>query len=529
MKKSVQKEHELSRRRFLSGSACASLGTTGIVNTLAQLRMMNAAVAAGPALGDYKAMVVLFLYGGNDSFNTLIPSSNHPEWNNYSTNRGILAHNDDPGNEGPNANPNLAGNILRINYPDAANPQYGVHPELSGMRDMFNDGELAFISNVGTLSEPIADRTEYLSGSKILPVQLFSHSNQQEQWQSSIPDKPFTSGWGGRMSDLLNASYGNGDISMNVTLAGVNNFQVGTSPAAVQYGVGVNGATSLSGYGTGYANALVDPSAPLFGPGYDYTTNSTGLRLKALESTMQATLDLTGENLHEVGFENVLKSARQNEAFVGNAITEADGQFDFETHFTNYGATSGTANQLKMIAKLIAGRNCLGNSRQVFFCSMGGYDTHRNMLPDHNTRMRELDPAVKAFNDALKSVGAYDNVLLVSPSDFARTLTPNGNDPNSSGSDHAWGSNTFISGGPVKGGKVYGNFPSLLVGDGAPLDAGSARGRWIPTTSTDQFSSICAKWFGVQEGTDMATVFPNLSRFNDPFTDPGLDMIDYTV
>lgn len=528
MKNSIQKEHELSRRRFMSGTACASLGTTGMVNTLAHLRMMNAAVASGGGpFSDYKALVILFLFGGNDSFNMLIPSSNHPERSNYVTGRGILAHGDDPPNEGPNANEDMAGNILRINYPSAANQQYGLHPELSGMRTMFNNGELAFLSNVGTLAEPITDRADYLSGSKILPVQLFSHSNQQEQWQSSIPDKPFTSGWGGRMADLLNASYGSGDVSMSVTLSGVNSFQVGTSGDVVQYGVGVNGATSLSGYGTNYVNALTDTSGTFLDPN-NYRNTDAGRRLKAFESTMEHTLTMTGENLHEVGFESVVKRARQNEAFIGDAIATADAQLNFETLFNGYGATTGTANQLKMIAKLIAGRECLGNSRQIFFCSMGGFDNHRNMLPDHNQRMRELDPAVSAFNDAIKQIGAYNDVLLVSPSDFARTLTPNGNNAVSSGSDHAWGTNAFLSGGPVNGGQIYGQFPSLLTGDSAPLDAGSARGRWIPQTATDQFNALVAKWFGVSD-SDMSTILPNLHRFDDPFTHPDLDMIDYTV
>lgn len=521
MKNSSYHDHVLSRRRFLSHGACASLGFTGIVNTLAHLRLTSAALAAGPALGDYKALVVLFLYGGNDSFNMLIPASGHPERQLYEDGRGILAHGDDPANEGPNANPNLAGNILRINYPTATDQRYGLHPELAGMRNMFNAGDLAFLSNVGSLAEPIVDRADYLSGSKILPVQLFSHSNQQEQWQSSIPDKPFASGWGGRVADLLNASYNSsGEVSMNITLAGVNSFQVGTS-GIVQYGVSTTGAKSLNGY---YSSGDPDPgnyNNAFESDGVSYENNDVGRRLKAFESIMDHTLANTGENLHEVGFEQVVKRARINEGFVGDALAEAESQLDFEAAFAGFGATSGTANQLKMIAKLIAGRNCLGNQRQIFFASMGGFDTHRDMLPAHNALMRDLDPALTAFNSVLKSLGVHDEVLLVSHSDFARTLTPNGSDPGSSGSDHAWGGNAFMMGGPVKGGKIYGHFPSLVTG--ANLDAGSSRGRWIPTTAVDQFGAVCSKWFGVQDA-ELETIFPNLSRFDSPFTVPDTNL-----
>lgn len=231
MKKSVYRQHELSRRRFLGRSACAAMGVTGIVNTLTHLRLMNAAMAAGPDLSDYKAFVVLFLFGGNDSFNMLVPATGHPERQNYLDGRGVLGLGDT----------GAPGDILPLN---TTGDPYGLHPRLSGMQKMFNDGDLAFLANVGSLAEPIADRSDYLSGSKVLPIQLFSHSNLQEQWQSSIPDKPFTTGWGGRMSDILNASYGQGDVSMNITLAGVNSFQVGTDGNVVQYGVSNTGAKS---------------------------------------------------------------------------------------------------------------------------------------------------------------------------------------------------------------------------------------------------------------------------------------------
>ena len=509
MSKSVYKEHELSRRRFLGNSACAAMGFTGVVNTLAHLRMMNAAMAAGGPIGDYKAFVVLFLFGGNDSFNMLVPATGHPERQNYEDGRGILTL-------GDNGQP---GDILPLT---TTGDPYGVHPLMPGVQAMFNNGDLGFLANVGSLAEPIADRAEYLGGGKVLPVQLFSHSNLQEQWQSSIPDKPFTSGWGGRMADILNSSYGNGDVSMNITLAGVNSFQVGTG-GVVQYGVSTTGAKSLNGYFSSTDPDTGNYNNAFEADGVTYENNDPGRRLKAFESIMDYTLAQTGENLHEVGFDSVVKRARINEAFIGDAIAVAEGgAVDIDQIFTDAGATSGTANQLKMVVKLIAGRDCLGNQRQVFFASQGGFDNHRDMLPSHSTLMDDLDKSLTAFNNAIKALGIDDKVVLVTHSDFARTLTPNGNDANTSGSDHAWGGNAIMLGGPVNGGKVYGHFPSLVTG--ADMDAGSSRGRWIPTTSVDQFSAVCAKWFGITDPADLAAVFPNLDRFADPFTDTSTNL-----
>ena len=168
-----------------------------------------------------------------------------------------------------------------------------------------------------------------------------------------------------------------------------------------------------------------------------------------------------------------------------------------------------------MIAKLIAGRNCLGNRRQIFFCGISGYDTHQNQNSDLADLCQELGNALSAFNSSVTSLGIDDSVLLFTNSDFTRTLTPNGNDPISSGSDHGWGGHQIVMGGPVIGKNIYGSFPSLKVGQDNDTDRN--RGRWIPTTAVDQYASVCARWLGV-ESSALEAIFPNLPRFDDPFT-----------
>ncbi len=502
------KKHESpdqpNRRQFIRQSACASLGVTGLVNALAQMKLASAALAAGDPLPDYKALVVLFLFGGNDSNNMLIPTAIHPARADYESGRGVLAM--DP------------ASLHLLNEPDQGTPLYGLHPNLSPMADLYNSGALSFCANVGTLAYPIASREEYQNGSVPLPPQLFSHSDQQGQWQSSVPDKPFSSGWGGRVADLLNDSHNNnGKVSMNVTLAGINSFQVGTSGDVVQYAVTPTGAISLSGYGTNYSSALEgDPQNP---GQLTYKTNSQGRKLKAFEEIM----NYSHEHLMEESYSEIIRRARSNEGVIGDALIEAAASgVDFDAHFMN--AQSKLGDQMKMIAKLISGRNSIANQRQIFFCSIGGYDTHQDQLGGHAELMTELGGALAAFNSTINALGVNDKVLTISHSDFTRTLTPNGENLETAGSDHGWGGHQFMMGGPVVGGNVFGTFPSLAVG--ADDDAGnSGRGRWIPTTSVDQYSAVAAKWLGVGS-SEMETIFPNLPRFDDPFTTGNLAYLD---
>jgi len=492
MKKSSDREMILSRRAFLRQSACAALGVTGMVNTLAHLTLTRAALAQGFTGGDYKALVVLFLYGGNDSNNMLIPRMGHPAYTNYKTHRGVLGILDssDPAY--------VAGNAASIPLAGQG-AAYGVHPSLGPLQQLFDAGELSFVANVGSLAFPVT-RAEYISGSVPLPPQLFSHSDQQIQWQSSIPDKPFQFGWGGRTADLLKQKgYAGSKVSMSITISGINSLQVGSD--VIQYTVSPAGAVSLAGYGANYGSGR--------NPDGTYMNNNTAHRLKAFDEITA----YTHQHLLEEGYDQVMRRAMANEAVVGDAFTAAAAAgADLDTIFA--GATSSLGSQLKTIAKLIAGRTSLDNRRQIFFCSVGGYDTHLDQITSQAGLFSELGSSLKAFSDALIALGVNDKVLTVSHSDFTRTFTPNSTDPSKAGSDHGWGGHHIVMGGPVVGGKIFGTFPSLKIG--MDQDAGNDRGRWIPTTAVDQYAAVAARWLGV-EGSALSTIFPNLHRFDDPF------------
>lgn len=493
-----QNDQELlaTRRHFLRQSACSALGLTGVVNTLAHLRLVNSALAQSAPLTDYKALVVLFLFGGNDSNNLLIPQKNHAGYADYKSGRGVLKILD------PTDSAYVSGAPASLAL-SGTGGTYGVHPSATGLQQLFNSGELAFVANVGTLLYPTT-RAQYLNGSVPLPPQLFSHSDQQVQWQSSVPDQPFTSGWGGRVADLLaSQGYADGQVSLSVSLAGINSLQVGDSE--VQYAVTSDGAIPLNGY----SNASGTYGAALNADG-SYKTGVQGKRLKAFDDIT----NYTYQHLLEGDHAQVVKRARANEGLIGAAFTEAAATgVNFDTLFAN--AQTKLGDQLKTIAKLIAGRNSLNNRRQIFFASIGGFDTHQDQLDAQVNLIGELSGALKAFSDTLIALGVNDNVVTVTHSDFTRTLTPNGSDPATAGSDHGWGGHQLVLGGPVNGGQVYGSFPSLKLGQ--DLDAGSSnRGRWIPTTAVDQYAAVSAKWLGVSNGT-LPTIFPNLGRFNDPF------------
>lgn len=513
--KQHQKDELRSRRDFLRQSACASLGVTGLVNALAHMRLLTSACAAGDAGSDYKAIVCLFLSGGNDAYNMLVPRGDPASDEaraDYEAARGILAldratlH---PLNI-PTGAPDTPTTAFQKHYGNNF-PELGVHPNAQGLATLFDAGDLAFVCNCGTLAYPIPDRDAYINQTVPLPQQLFSHSDQQTQWQSSIADKPFSSGWGGRTADLLNASYNpTSKVSMSISLAGINSFQVGTAGGVSQYIVSPSGTVSLSGYGENYSNAYNVAGDPLSG----YKNTGTGRRLKAFEDIMK----LTHENLLESEYNKIVERARDTEGIIGAALTAAAAAgVDFDTHFTS--AQTSLGDQLKMVAKLIAGCAPLGNNRQVFFVQVGGYDTHQSMLTDHSNLMGELSNALLAFRNTLQDPGmdSYNNVVTFTASDFARTLTPNGV-TTADGSDHAWGSHAIVMGGPVNGRNLYGHYPPLKTGNASgSIDSHSSRGRLIPDTSVDQYSSVLANWFGV-DSNSLDAIFPNLSRFDDPAT-----------
>lgn len=464
---------DLSRRKFL-GACCASVGATGLLSTLAQLRLMGAVASpdngpvspprAGAPQPEYKALVCLFLAGGNDANNLVIPTD-AATYAAYAAGRGALAL---PQNA-----------VLPITPRTNDGRTWGIHPAMTELRNLFNSGQFAVLANVGTLAYPMT-KAQYTSGSVPRPSQLFSHNDQQVEWQSSIADKPFVTGWGGRLADLTNAFNANNRISMSITLNGQNSFQVGKR--IDQYAVGTGGAIALTGTGTG--------------------TSVNGLRTAALNDA----LAMQNGNLFETAFGGVTAGALGASSLVSSVITGAS---PFTALF-NAANNSGLAQQLHMVARLVNAQQSLNLKRQIFFVRVGGFDLHDNQVTAgattsgaHANLLRDISLSLNAFNNALTQIGAQNQVTTFTSSDFGRTYNTNGD-----GSDHGWGSHHFLMGGAVQGGDIYGQMPTFAI-DG-PDDTG--RGRWIPTTSVDQYAGTLAKWFGVS-ATDMPIVLPNLGRF----------------
>lgn len=436
----------ITRRQFIRQAACAAVGTTAIASTIFDLRLINAIMAQG-APTDYKALVCVFLYGGNDANNLIVPRTG-TDYDNYAAARQNLAL--------------PQGSLLAINPLTSDGHDYGFHPSCPDLQTLFNSGKLALLANVGTLVYPMT-KAQYVAGSVPKPPQLFSHNDQQVQWQTSIPDQPAKTGWGGRCADLLYTLNQGAHVSMSISLSGFNTFEVGN--IVQQYQVSTAGSIGLTSLSANQFNAVTN--------------------IIALPRT----------NLFEKSYAQTTDRAIANNALLSAALSGIADPPGFP-------ATS-LGNQLKMIGKLIAARDALSMKRQIYFCSIGGYDTHGEQINTQSVLLTELSQSLKAFYDYTVSLGVADKVTAFTASDFGRTFPSNG-----IGSDHGWGSHQLVVGGAARGQYLYGAFPALAVN--GPDDTGL--GRWIPTTAVDQYSATLAKWFGVSQ-TDLATVFPNLGRF----------------
>ena len=581
--KKTEDRSKPNRRDFLLQSTTASLGLTSIVNSLTQLKLIGSAAAQGA--GDYKALVCFFLNGGNDSNNLLIPATSSPARTDYQTGRGVLAIPDSDFDYTPanaangyfGASGAVSTRLNPTNVSSAFEPTnrtagylsggLAVHPGAYPLRTMFEAGDLGFIANVGTLvGTQAVTRANFNSlPAAAKPPQLFSHSDQQTQWQSSLPDQPFSRGWGGKIADLL-AGLNSGDLSMSVSIAGVNSFQVAyDQPAYFMNAAGT--VSALTGFNNGtvsYGNALrnnalqpfyntgttpngkYSPLAalssgadPLVGTNYQHS--AAGWRLRAVEQIMA----LQHASLFDNGYNGAPENARVTEGLVGNAMAQTlnpDGTTStMDVHWNNWFPNGlynpripDIASQMRTVARLIAGRTALSNTRQIFFVQLGGWDTHTSQIPGgttagHYSLVNQMSRSIRAFKDAMQTIGMWNNTLLFSASDFTRTFTPNKNDA-TGGSDHGWGGHMFVAGGAVKGKQIFGRFPDLTVNGG--IDCTGNRGRWIPTTSTDQVFASIAKWFGCSD-PQISTVLPNFARFQPDLstgtlTARNLDFLNFT-
>ena len=462
-----------SRRLFLRDAACASLAAATSGALMTQFGLVNSALAQSSCgsyggVSDYKALICLFLLGGNDSWNMLIPSDNS-RYSTYSTSRSGAA---------PTGMAIAQNTLVPINVLNAgAGETYGLHPNLAELAQVFNDGHGAFAVNVGTALQPTT-KTQYQQPGYPLPPQLFSHADQQAQWQYGQPKQNGTSGWGGLVADRLHVLNPGATIPMSISLSGQNRFQAGES--IQPYTISSNGPTSLAGY-----------------------TGSTGAaRVTALTEMLAETY---GDPL-----------SRAYAGKVGNALdyyntmTAALAQAPALT--TAFPANNPVAGALAEIAKVISMRGMLNAKRQIFFISYGSFDTHANQLNDQPKLLTTISQALSAFYACtVNDLKIPESVTTFTLSEFARTLNSNGD-----GTDHAWAGNQFVMGGAVKGQKLYGAnaasgrlFPDQTLNGSDSL----SRGQMLPGVSCDQYSATLASWLGVQ-ACDIATIFPYVGNFS---------------
>ena len=437
----------VTRRGFIRIGA-ATVGSLA----LRPFGVLPALAQNGP---NYRALVCVFLFGGNDSNNSIIPMDDG-SYQAYQSLRAGLA---------------LTGSDLTPTVTSVSGSPYAFHAKLAEVASLFSSKELAVVANVGSLVQPLT-QSQYQQQQAPIPLNLFSHSDQQLQWQTSLAQGNGSTGWAGRAADYI--------ASLNINSSAFPTF------------VSMNG-NSLLGTGAETQPVALTPGQSLELKGFNSTPGSQA-RLDALTNLL--TLD-SGMSLVQAA-NNTLANSITDAKALGAALAKAT---PLQTQFpkTNLGA------QLEQVAQIIQVQADLGMRRQIFFCSLGGFDTHTNELDTHNILYPQLSPALSAFYEATQELGMAQNVTTFTESDFSRTFQPT----SGGGSDHAWGSHHFVVGGAVQGGQVFGQFPTFELG--GPNDA-DVRGRWIPTTSIDQYGATLCSWFGIPDNA-LATVFPNFPNF----------------
>jgi uncharacterized protein (DUF1501 family) len=479
-----------SRRKFLRDTACGLTGAA-VVNSLDRLSIVNAMVNQQPSVAsDYKALVCVFLSGGSDCNNMVVPYTGYSDANGYDATRTASGL----------AIPKTA--LLQISPSNQGGNVFGLHPNLSpevatpaqapGLMKPWTDGKLAILCNYGSLRQPTT-KAQYQSnvGGAFRPYQLFSHSDQVNQQMSSIVNTTGQTGWGGRIADNTGALNGATVLPMAMSVAGSNLFQTGVGTRQIAIGTStLANVLALSWSGPSSANPFTNGSSFRQVLGFD-----------------------RGQTLIRIGQDTTSQALSADQT-----LNQPDPPI--ATTFPN----TGIGNQLKQVAKFVYlnTKGTLGMHRQIFFCSLGGFDTHTNetntdpTLPANagaqGNLLTQLSQALRSFYDEMNAQGNANSVTAFTLSDFGRTFQPSGTSAQTVGTDHAWGSHAFIMGGAVLGGTFYGTYPTLDLSASGPDDDGGRRGRWIPTTSIDQYGATLAQWYGLPANL-LTTVFPNLSKF----------------
>lgn len=459
----IGKSQELTRRAFIRRAG--QLSAAGAASTYAFGLAGLSDLSALSAEDGYKALVCVFLYGGNDHANTLVPydSSNHAR---YQRIRGSIAI----------PRTQLAGTVLRPLGEQVLTDDltYALSPYMPRLKGLFDKGYAAPILNVGPLIAPLT-RAQYDTGNVSAhprPAKLFSHNDQQSTWQASQPEGA-ASGWGGRMGDLILSANTNSMFTM-INATGNAVFLAGET--AVPFKVSENGATTV----------------PIVEAGSLHRSNVAARALEEIVRTHHG-------HVFEQDYSRVLVRSLEYGTFVNDALkaNSFSGLSDSE---------SSLANQLGVVARLIASRENLGVTRQVFMVSLGGFDHHTGLLAGHSTLLDELDKGIDAFHRALTALGIADRVTLFTASDFGRTLTSNGD-----GTDHGWGGHHFVVGNAVNGGRFFGTAPHVSISS----DDQVGRGRLLPSTSVDEYSTTLALWMGIPPH-ELSGIAPNIGRFQSP-------------
>ena len=463
---------------------------------------MTNALSAENQQTDYKALVCVFLGGGNDSFNMLVPVGD--EYADYKTTREDVALNwNDPDNPGATEPQPGDDPLLDLNVLDSNGRQFAVHPALSNVHSLFNAGNAAFIANVGTLVHPMTV-ANYQAGDIIVPRALFSHIDQITQWQTSVPDQLSSTGWTGRMADVLQSAYPTNQIAMNISLSGNNIMQTGGT--TTHYSISRNGSIAFESKNGGPNGSDVRKER-------HFRHSLIG----AVDPDVTSLLSSAYQNLFEETYLDSMRSSIDRDEFFATHFEGAEAAFAGDPSIlAAFDDENPLALQLKAIALTIAARGttALDMKRQSFFVIHGGYDTHQELIGTQDGLLTLLDDALGAFWNALVHLGVQDEVLTFTASDFGRTMRSNGR-----GTDHAWAGNQIVLGGtPLRGGRIHGSnrnsgdpYPSMgEMTLGGTLDVG--QGRLLPTTAVDEFMAELALWFGVGSG-DLATVFPNIGNF----------------
>ena len=464
------------RRRFLkalsAGGRAYAVGRTA-GTTFGQMSGVG-------GFADYKALVCLFLFGGNDSWNMVVPTST-AEYNAYAKLRGA-------GTSSSLAIDRDALLPITSQGASAGDPTFGLHPAMVGVRDLFAAGKLAILPNVCPLIRPTT-KDQYRNAYSLvhdLPPQLFSHNDQQDQWNSLRGRSMLTSGWAGRIADVIASRLGDQQMPMNVSLSGQTLLHA--SDTIYPYVMGANGVNLFQGLD-------VDKTRNPYG--WEFNAG----RKESIEGVLSATMASRDSSYYHRGFAQVQQRALRYADRINQVLGEA---YKFNALSDSDSSLSNLSRQLRTVARLISQRSKLSMSRQIFLVAAGGFDTHDYQLTDQPKLLADVSKSIKAFYDAMSEIGMSEQVTLFTQSDFGRTLTSNGD-----GSDHGWGGVQLVSGGAVRGGRLYGQYPLLEI-DG-PLEIGG--GSFIPTISSDQYAATLASWFGVTDA-DLPAVAPNVVNFS---------------